>query len=736
MHESSFERDAVVEQLQRLLASTVFRRAERSSALLRYLVEETLNGRADRLKEYTLGAEGLGRGDTFDPRSDPVVRAEASRLRARLDQYYETLGQNDPIRITLTKGSYVPQFLPAAPAITAQPASDLPSTAGATSSTLARSRVVAFISSPALAWMCTALAGIIAVITWLQPRADWQEPQPPALFEVELKSDGVLASDVGTTVVLSPDGTRIVFVSRGADGRTHLNLRRLNRPETIPLPGTEGARAPFMSFDGRWAGFWADGKLKKIALDGGAPVVLCDATDLLGASWGEDDSIIAALGVPGQLSRVPAAGGEPVVAFDLTGESTIVRWPQLLPRAESVIYTAMTGAGADRANIEVQSVRGGSRKILVQGATFGRYFHSGYLTYVNQGTLYAVRFDPSSLTVSGPPIPLLDEVAYSPLFGYAQMDSSRSGMVIYRKGTESQQSVIASIDRTGNVTPIVSTPGRYGWLRLSPDGERLALTAHDSGIPAISIYNMRTAESTRVTTQPGEYTGLTWLPGGSLVFGGASGLGLVQSDQTGQPVALSAAHIAQTPWSISTDAQRLAYYERSTDTGFDLWTVPIRRTGTHVTLGEPEPFLATKSFEVYPTFSPDGRWMAYASNESGAWEIYVRRFPSDGSKVRVSAAGGVVPRWSPTKRELLYRTAAQHVMVAPYQIAGGSLTFGTSQPWSAQTLTDTGVFPNFDISASGDEIITLLPATDPQTANHVTVLLNFGEEIRRRTEAR
>jgi serine/threonine-protein kinase len=591
-------------------------------------------------------------------------------------------------------------------------------------------------ASPAVAWACAAAAAAAAVLAWIPMRSHPRDRRTPTQFEVELRTDGVLASDVGTTVVLSPDGSRIVFVSRSADGRTYLNTRRLDRPDTIRLTGTEGARAPFVSFDGRWVGFWADGKLKKLALDGGAPVVLCDATDLLGASWGEDDTIIATLGAPGRLWRIPGVGGDPEVAVDLTSESVVVRWPQLLPRGEAVLYTAMAGTGADRATIEAQSVRGGRRKVLVQGGTFGRYVRDGYLTYVNQGTLYAVRFDPSTLTVRGAPMPLLDDVAYSPLFGYAQIDVSRTGMVVYRKGAESQRSVISWIHRTGKTRPLVSSPGRFGWMRLSSDGQRLALTTHESGMASIAVYDLRTAEMGRLTSRPGDYTGLTWLPDGFLAFGGATGLALMRSGKPGDPTPLTAARIAQTPWSVTPDGRRLAYYERSSETGFDLWTVPIRPTSDGVSAGQPERFLATKSFEVYPSFSPDGGWMAYASNESGSWEIYVRRFPDDGGKVRVSTSGGVVPRWSPNRRELLYRTTGQQVMVLDYQIVGGSFRHGPPRPWSQHTLADTGVIPNFDVGPHGEEILALLPATDPQTTNHVTVMLDFGEEIRRREESR
>jgi serine/threonine-protein kinase len=722
MNEPVIDRDGILQQLERVLSSSVFRRAERSTALLRFIVEQTLQGHAERLKEYTLGAEGLGRGDSFDPRADPVVRAEASRLRSRLEQYYGTSGRDDPILIALTKGSYVPQFVPnTVPAAAA---------AGSVSPESSRFR---FARSPIVAWVSAAVLALMAALAWVRG-APPPQPRSPGQFEVELNADGLLPSDVGTTVVLSADGTRMAFVSRAADGRTHLNVRALDRPDTIRLSGTEGARGPFVSPDGRWIGFWADGKLKKIAADGGAPVVLCDAGDLLGASWGDDDTIIAALGTPGQLSRVPATGGTPRAAIDLSPESIIVRWPQLLPGAKAVIYTAMSGAGADRANIEVQSAEGGNRKVLVQGGTFGRYLRAGYLTYVNQGTLYAVPMDLETLSVHGTPIPLLDNVAYSSLFGYAQMDVSDSGMLVYRKGAESRQSVVNWIDRAERITPLLSDPGRYGWIRLSPDGQRLALTNHVSGIASISVLDLKTKDMIRVTSRPGEYTGLTWLPGGHLAFGGATGLGWVQSTGPADSASLvDVRSAAQTPWSVDPGGRRLAYYERSPETGFDLWTAPVVSGDKGPRLGPREPFLRTRAFEVYPSFSPDGRWIAYASNESGAWEIYVRRFPDDGTKVRVSLSGGVVPYWSPNGRELIYRTDANQVMVLTYKVIGDSFTAGNRRPWSQHTLADTGVLPNFAVDSTGERILALIaaPEKDPQTANHVTVIVNFDESVRR-----
>ena len=731
MDEPLLDRDGVLQQLERVLSSSTFRRAERSSALLRFIVEKTLDGQADRLKEYMLGAEALGRGEWFDPRTDPVVRAEASRLRTRLEQYYQTTGSRDPVLVTLPKGTYVPQFAPR-PEATEETASAPPP-----EPRLGISRSLVFQWIP---WACAVVAIALAAVVWIRGRPRADPPAPFVQFEVELKSDGVLASDVGTAVVVTPDGTRVVFVLRTADGRTHLSSRRLDQPDAIPLPGTDGARGPFFSPDGRWLGFWADGKLKKVSVDGGSPVILCDASDLLGASWGEGDTIIAALGAPGKLWRIPAEGGVPQVAIDISPESTGARWPQILPGGQFVMYTATTGAGADRATIEVQSISGGNRKVLVSGGAFGRYLTTGHLAYVNQGTLYAMPFDLEQLAVRGVAVPVLNDVSYSPLFGYAQIDVSQTGTLVYRRGAESGLTVVDWIDRAGKRTPLLAKPGRYAWLRLSPDGHRLAITATESGAGSILLYDTQKGETTPITNRPGDYTGLTWLPdGNSLLFGGADGLARIPTDRPGASSRLGGTRRTQTPWSVAPDGRRLAYYDRNPETGFDLWTAAVSQHDAGLTLATPESFLQTRAFEVYPSFSPDARWITYASNESGAWEVYVRRFPDNGTKVRVSNSGGSVPRWSPNGRELLYRTEAQRIMFVTYTTTADRFDSSAPRPWSQHGLADTGVLPNFDIAPDGERVVGLVPVARPeeqQSVNHVTFMLNVSEEIRRRIDSR
>lgn len=280
METISLSRDSILEQLTRILSSPLFESAGRSRTLLQYIVGEAVAGRSNQLKEYSIGAVALDRGDSFDPRIDPIVRAEASRLRARLERYYAAEGQIDPIVITLPKGSYVPQFLErSAPAIS--PASQSAVTPALPRRRLLRTATAVFIVTCAL--------GVVTL-----GRRYWTGPPPHQViqFDVELKSRGVLGSEVGTDVILSPDGSRVVFVSRSADGTAHLNARRLDESEATELAGTEGARGPFFSPDGEWVGFWAAGKLKKTPVGAGSPVVLCDATDLFGGSWGDDGTIV------------------------------------------------------------------------------------------------------------------------------------------------------------------------------------------------------------------------------------------------------------------------------------------------------------------------------------------------------------------------------------------------------------------------------------------------------------
>lgn len=561
---------------------------------------------------------------------------------------------------------------------------------------------------------------------------------PLQQFDIDLRVDATLGAELGPDAVLSADGSRLVFVARDSAGVSHLYVRRLAEPTPVRLAGTEGARMPFLSPDGRWVGFWSEGKIRRTAVDGGSPTVLCDAPDMLGASWGDDGEIIAAISPTGRLWHIPEAGGSPRPLVDLSVEHVSPAWPQLLPGGAGVIYTAVTGAGADHANVEVYSIDDEERRVLVRGATFARYLAGGWLAYVHEGTLFVVPFDSAGLEVKGTAVPLLRDVAYSRTFGYAHIDVAHTGALVYRRSARSGQHVVAWIDRGGRSTPLLSTPGRYEWPSLSRDGRQLALSVFDSGAGEIRVLDVRTGQLRHLATGTAEQSGSTWWPDGrALFFGGRSGLATVAvgGSTAGAVRRLTSQEQVQVPWSLDSGSTLLAYHRLDPVTGFDLWTVPVTRTNDSVALGAPEPFVRSPAFESNPAFSPDNRWIAYSSNESGRYEVYVRAFPDDGTTIRISTAGGRAPRWSRNRRELLYETADQRVMVASYRSSDGSFAAEAPHPWGGDPLADTGVNPGFDVAPDGERIVALLPAgraEERQARNHVSVLLNFLDEVRRR----
>ncbi len=717
-------RELVLEQLERMLGSDTFAGAERSSVLLRFLVQHLLENQPDRLKEYTIGSEALGRGDSFDPRTDPIVRAEASRLRSRLERYYASVGAADTVVITLPKGSYVPQIQ--LRAVSESPSVDVPS--GERPPAAGRLQKVVWFLLGGIT-----VGAAVALFVWMRDdAAPARETGDVEMIDVDLAAPNrSLGSEWGNDVILSPDGSRIVFVARGADHVLRLMTVKLNQPRTAtPLRDTEGARAPFFSPDGRWVAFWADAKLKKVPVDGGSPVEIADAIDFRGGSWSDDGDIVVALG--SALVRVSSTSGTPRVIADLTKDGVVPWWPDVLPGGTHVLFTAGRPSGPDDSNVDVLSLTNGARTTLVRAGTFGRYFHEGYLLYVNQGTLFAVRFDRQRLAVQGTAVPVLDErVAYSPVFGDAKLDVSRSGRLIYRRNPP----LVASwIDRAGAVTPLLARPGAYTFPRLSPDGQRLAINVTDSGVGRTELHDLRTGQAARLPFAPGSMSPV-WHPDGRFLVVGSrdAGMSWIRTDDMSKVETLTQSSNTQIPWSFTPDGSRLSYLESARGSALDLWTVPVSHSAGRLTAGTPELFRRTPHVEAAPTFSPDGRWLAYGWGPK-AWEVYVRRFPPDGSQeIQVSQGGGRIPRWLPSGRELVYRTDDQRLMVVEYQVKDGAFIAGTPKEWTPVRLGDTLVIDNFDVH--GDRILGLVPEArenDARLRNQATVMLRFSDQVGRR----
>jgi serine/threonine-protein kinase len=600
----------------------------------------------------------------------------------------------------------------------------------------------------ALTWtLATSTLGLaIALVLLTAPwRVETPLDRPLMRLDVDLGPDVSLPalSDPGSIVAISPDGTRLVYASGTP---TRLFTRRLDQPNATELPGTRGAARPFFSPDGQWVGFLASGKVNKVAVNGGAVVPLMDiGTSFAGASWGEDGRIVVSDAFGKGLLRIPVSGGQPETVAALgTGEQTLAL-PQMLPGGKAILFAAFpAGTGdVDKSTIEVLTLADRRRKIVVRGGQSPRYLATsngaGHLVYVNHATLFAVPFDLATLETRGTAVPVLDDVAYASV-GAGQFDVSATGTVVYRRASaEGTGSVtVAWLDASGKTQPLLAKPGVYGRPSLSPDGQRLALEVSERFSPDIWVYDWPRDTMTRVTFN-GNAESPVWSPDGRFIvfWARGAGLSLTRSDGAGQPQSLTQSKNQQYPFSFTPDGKRLAFQEQL-GTRSDVWTVPLDGDGEGLRAGKPEAFLQTPADERDPAFSPDGRWLAYASDQSGTLQTYVRPFPDTGGKWQISSGGGAYPMWSSSGRELFFETLDNHIFAAAYTVKGDAFVADKPRMWSETPIAGTGAVnpgKNVGLAPDGKRIVALMPTATgdaQQVKNHVVILLNFFDELRRR----
>ncbi len=390
------------------------------------------------------------------------------------------------------------------------------------------------------------------------------------------------------------------------------------------LSGTESGHAPFFSPDGRSIGFFAQSHLERISVLGGAAVILADTSAFdTGGSWDENGNIVAA------LSKIPAAGGDARPLTKLGPSEQTHRWPQVLPGGRAVLYTASPSiTGVENANILAADWKTGESKLVVRGGYYGRYLPGGYLLYIRQGVLLAAHFDISRLEVSGTAIPLVEDVAADTLAGDGRFAVTGApggaGTLVYLAGNAAAKAWQVNLVDSTHSVPLIAAAGAYYNPMFSPDGKRLALVVETQGMD-IFVYEIARGAMTRLTSN-GSSDRPVWTPDGSrIAHSSKGGLWWVRSDGAAEPELLAGSTIPMVPWSFSPDGRRLAYFEVSPDTSYDLGILPIDLSDVnHPKAGKPQPFLHTPKAEACPVFSPDGQWIAYASNESGRNEIYVR----------------------------------------------------------------------------------------------------------------
>jgi Tol biopolymer transport system component len=577
---------------------------------------------------------------------------------------------------------------------------------------------------------------ILGAFLW---RATRPVERPMQQFSVDMGPDALAASRV--TAILSPDGTRVVYSARNGASAT-LATRRLEQSKPTLLAGTEGAFDPFFSPDGQWIGFFDTGKLKKISVQGGAAVTLCDAGGPRGAAWGEDGFIYGAFdGL--RLSRVSAAGGQPEVLSDPArqGERTH-RWPQILPGGESILMTSSAPGRPtyDDANISVFSIKSHQWKIVQRGGYFGRYTPTGHLLFVHNGTLFAVPFDLKRLETRGMPAPIIENLAANAAQASGQFDFAGNGTFVYLSGSMSGGSApIVWLDKSGKKETILPAPAAHPLTpRLSPNGKLLAYSLSGD----VYVYDPARGASSRITFDPTASSAYpVWSPDGKhLAFspiGSLHGIWWVRSDGSGKPESIYDPGYNCIVMSISPDGKRLAYHQPGK--GRDIYTLPLDLSDPdHPKAGRPEVFLDSPGTDVDPAFSPDGKWLAYASSESGDYQVFVRPFPEGaqgGGQAQISSVPGRFPVWSRTAKEIFYVSLDGRIMVTPYIVTGRAFSPGKPAAWSETPIGLTGVNIPLDLAPDGKRFV-VFPGIETVAADkstlHITFLLNFFDELKRR----
>ena len=628
-------------------------------------------------------------------------------------------------------------------------------TAASGDSSMARASIVtaapAAHSWRALPWAIAAIvaAGSAIVLARWGPWSMTSSLAPQRL-SVELGVDRILPT-TDAPFALSPDGTQLAFVARKTvEGTVQLYLRRLDQLMATPLSGTDGASSPFFSPDGQWVAFFADLKLKKVPVTGGAVVPLAEAPGPRGGWWAEDGTIVFTPNNRVSLMRVSGFGGQAQPLTTLAETEITQRFPQVLPGGAAVLYTASTevniGAGS---TLVVQPLPSGERITVQRGGYFGRYVASGHIVYMQNDTLFAMPFDRQRLTVTGPAGPAIDGVRSDASRGSAQFAVSQLGTLAYLPGrNEDDARPMAWMDRTGTISALRATPADWSNPELSPDGQRIAMDIRGGGHSEIWVYEWARDSLTRLTSEGSNEERPVWTPdGGRIVYRSfrsstdpsGNTLSWRRADGMGGAQVLIQSNAKLMPGSWHPTKKVLAYVATMTGSADDVMILPVEgdEAGGWKS-GQPTAFVNSAASERGPTFSPDGRWLAYDSNESGPDQVYVRPFPGPGARVIVSSAGGHTASWSSTRRELMFLTPGGEdrrvLMVAPYRVENDSFHADKPRLWAERGSALRHVFGQRFYALHPDGVrVAMEPPSEGEGVgqNHLTFVLNFFNELRR-----
>ncbi|MDP1569195.1 MAG: protein kinase [Vicinamibacterales bacterium] len=577
------------------------------------------------------------------------------------------------------------------------------------------------------------IAAVAAALVLGAVAGGWWNAAPPrseegvARFVIPLPEGLEPALTFQPMPALSPDGRTLVFRAL-RDGRAQLYRRDLSSLEAVPIPGTEQATGLFFSPDGRWLGFDRDGVLMRVPMAGGPPVAIAPAPGNATASWADDDAIVFATNTGRVLQRVPVAGGTPeaLTALDAERGDTLHVLPHVLPGARHVLYTIVSGATR---RVAVLDLTTRESRVLVTG-THGRYLAGGFLVFWREDTLWGIRFDPARAEVAGEPVPLATGLAHSDNT-IVHYDVAPAGALVYMRARE----VVASrrlvwLDRTGGETPVALDARAYTRVALSPDGSRVALAVEEGANTDVWIGDPARGTLSRLTVDPTIETMPVWMPDGSAVA--------FRSEREG-------------PGVFRRDAQGAGPIERLTTTDGPIhspysWTPDGRtlllavfrsfRSQAIASVTPPDPtvrvLLDGDFAQLDPHVSPDGRWLAYQSDESGQFEVYVRPYPDvEAGRWQVSVGGGTSPRWRADGRELFHYDGAR--IVATPILPGSTFRAGRSTTLVEPRGLGGRLGLAYAASPDGRRFLVIrdVPSAAPAPAELVFVL-HWQEDVRTR----
>ena len=543
------------------------------------------------------------------------------------------------------------------------------------------------------AGLVTMAAVAFGISGWLRTSASRPEPVVRSILRLpdEARAE---ARQSGSPLALSPDGSVLVYA-----GKRQLFVRRLDQMDVVPLPNTLGAEQPFFSPDGQHVGFVADGTLKRVPLAGGPAATICAVPQMQGATWGDGDEIVFAsgAGLGGSLFKVSASGGTPELIFDDSTRTRLFRWPDFLPGGNRVLVSVGTALDYQSGVFDIRTRR---LELIPGTASNPRYVEPGSLLSVSvEGAVMAVPFDARTGRTTGPPVPLLEGVGLG-LAGAAKLAVSRNGWAVYVEASTRQRR-LTMVDRRGIASPVAAEPQAYSDPRISPNGRDVVVTVLRPGgglAGDIWVLNLSRATRSRVTFEgsdqfpdwsgDGQRVVYNTLRGANGVYWKPVGGGSAEqlADNAGKQIFEAI---------VTHDARRVIY--RVGGIPGDLYFVH------RDSLGERHPLLTSRFDERSPAVSPDDRWLAYVSDETGRDEVYVQPFPNGGGRWVISAAGGIEPRWSRNGRELFYRNA--DTVIAVQVRADSTFTVGGRSALFTASYYQTGRHATYDVHPDGEHFI-------------------------------